>query len=74
MKRICPGQDSRYWNFEDVYETPCKFCGKNIEFFKADLKRPCPHCHRDNVNPLNDMKCAKWCKFADECLKQMSED
>ena len=71
MKNVCPGQDTRYWTFDNIYEVQCKFCFKNMEFFKTDLKRQCPHCGKDNVNPLNDMACAKWCKYAEECLAQL---
>lgn len=41
----CPGQDTRYWKLENVFfEVMCAHCGKNIEFFKDDLKRACPYC------------------------------
>lgn len=70
-KRFCPGQDMQYWKPEDLYEQPCAHCGKPIEFFKDDLRRICPHCGGYTVNPKNDLKCAAWCKFAEECLAQM---
>jgi endogenous inhibitor of DNA gyrase (YacG/DUF329 family) len=67
----CPGQDRRYWKPEDIYEMPCAQCGKPVEFFKDDLRRKCPHCGDDMVNPNNDMACAAWCKYAPECLAQL---
>jgi endogenous inhibitor of DNA gyrase (YacG/DUF329 family) len=67
----CPGQDTRYWKPEDIYEMPCAQCGKPVEFFKDDLRRKCPHCGDYTVNPNNDMACAAWCKYAPECLAQL---
>lgn len=67
----CPGQDTRYWTPKDVYEIPCTECGKSIEFFKDDLKRNCPHCGRQNLNPNNDLSCAEWCGAAVECLEEL---
>ncbi len=69
--RQCPGQDTRYWKPEDVYEAPCVHCGQPIEFFKIDLRRLCPHCGKYMVNPKNDMSCAAWCKHAAECLDEV---
>ena len=72
MGRIkCPGQDSRRWRPEDVYEHKCVHCGSPIEFFKDDLRRRCPQCRKYTVNPTNDLGCAKWCKFGSECLSQL---
>ena len=70
-KLRCPGQDTRYWKPEDIFEVPCMACGKPIEFFKNDLKRPCPHCGRPNLNPKNDLACAAWCPAAKECLDEV---
>ncbi len=69
----CPGQDTRYWKPEDIYDTPCVSCGLPMEFFKTDLRRACPHCGAPNVNPRNDMSCAAWCKSAPECLAQLGQ-
>ena len=69
-KLRCPGQDTRYWKPEDLFEVACTVCGKPVEFFKDDLKRPCPHCGRPNLNPKNDLACAAWCPAAKECLEE----
>jgi rRNA maturation protein Nop10 len=67
----CPGQDSRFWKSDHVYEVACAHCGQSIEFFKDDLRRKCPHCGKYTVNPKNDLGCAAWCKFGPECLAQV---
>ena len=70
-KPQCPGQDTRYWKPEDVFEVPCARCGRPMEFFKDDLKRNCPHCAQPNLNPRNDLACAAWCKAAPECQEEL---
>ena len=64
----CPGQSTMFWRPEDVHEKPCPFCGYLIEFFKIDLKRKCPQCHREVLNPRANFSCAEWCDHAEECL------
>jgi len=64
----CPGQDSRYWKPDDVFETTCPACGQNIEFFKDDPKRKCPKCGQTVTNPKIDLGCAQWCQYAEQCL------
>jgi len=64
----CPGQDKRFWRSEDVFEAPCPYCGKPIEFWKDEPRRRCRHCGRHAPNPKVDLGCAKWCKFARDCL------
>ena len=72
MGRIkCPGQDSRRWRPDDVYDRACVFCGAKIEFFKDDLRRRCRECGKYTVNPNNDLGCAKWCKFGPDCVAQI---
>ena len=68
FEQRCPGQDTRYWKLTDIFESMCVHCGRPIEFFKTDLKRSCPHCGLDTLNPRNDLSCAGWCKSAKECL------
>jgi hypothetical protein len=70
-KPRCPGQDTRYWKPEDIFEVPCAKCGRALEFFKSDLRRRFPHCGAANLNPRNDLSCAAWCKAADECLTEV---
>ena len=72
-KPRCPGQDTQYWKPEDIFEVPCAKCGRALEFFKSDLKRPCPHCGAANLNPRNDLSCASWCKAAEECLEEIKK-
>ncbi|MHB9030847.1 MAG: hypothetical protein ACYC9O_18920 [Candidatus Latescibacterota bacterium] len=64
----CPGQSSMFWRPEDVHENPCPHCGYLIEFFKIDLKRKCPRCHHEVLNPKANFSCAEWCEHAEECL------
>lgn len=69
-RNLCPGQDMRFWKPDDIYRVPCAHCGEEIEFFKDDLRRKCPHCGGFTVNPRNDLGCAKWCRYGAECLAQ----
>lgn len=70
----CPGQDSRYWKGESVFEINCPHCGSPIEFFKDESARSCPSCRRKVRNTKLDLGCAKWCAFAAECLGQLPDD
>jgi hypothetical protein len=64
----CPGQDKRFWKPGDVFESPCPACGEAIEFWKDDRLRRCRGCGATVANPRFDLGCAKWCKFAEQCL------
>ncbi|GAB4337672.1 MAG: hypothetical protein Kow0089_09080 [Desulfobulbaceae bacterium] len=64
----CPGQDSRYWSGDDVFETTCPKCGHGIEFFKDDSQRTCRKCGHRVLNPKIDFGCASYCPYADQCL------
>ncbi len=64
----CPGQDSRYWSGEDVFESPCKQCGNILEFFKDDSQRKCKKCGHITLNPKIDFGCASYCPHAEQCL------
>ena len=64
----CPGQDSRYWKPDSIFEAKCPECGKTVEFFKDDTTRKCGHCGHRFANPEMDFGCAAYCKFADQCL------
>ncbi len=64
----CPGQDSRYWKPEAVYNVPCAKCGSLIEFFKDEPTRRCKKCGHKMVNPKMDFGCAAYCKYAEQCL------
>jgi len=64
----CPGQDSRYWDGEAIYESRCPKCGSEVEFFKDDSKRRCKQCGHEILNPRIDFGCASYCPFAEQCL------
>jgi len=68
----CPGQDTRYWTPEDIFDVKCPFCNKEIEFFKDEPFRICPECEGEVRNPKIDLGCAKWCKYAKECLGKLA--
>ena len=70
----CPGQDKRFWRPEDVFEAKCPFCGKRIEFWKDDVRLTCERCGNDVPNPRLNLGCAKWCKFAEQCLGARKEN
>jgi len=65
---ICPGQDTRYWRPEDVFEIPCGHCARAVEFFKDDVRRRCPGCGQIVQNPKITLGCAQWCEHAKACL------
>ena len=64
----CPGQDTRYWKPDAVFEVACPQCGKDVEFFKDDTARRCKHCGHRFVNPKMDFGCASYCPYAEQCL------
>ncbi|MCP4132097.1 MAG: hypothetical protein GY754_14070 [bacterium] len=64
----CPGQDTRYWKPEDIFEIKCGSCGTMVEFFKDDVQLKCYKCGTTIENPKIKMGCAEWCQYADECL------
>ena len=64
----CPGQDTRYWSADAVFEVTCPRCGNAEEFFKDEPTRRCKKCGEKLVNPNMDFGCAAYCKFAKECL------
>ena len=66
----CPGQDMRYWKFEDIFTVNCEGCGKPVEFFKDESNLICRGCGKSVYNPRIQEGCAKWCKYADKCLEE----
>lgn len=64
----CPGQDTRYWKPDDIFEIPCQACGHPVEFFKTDAFRRCRSCGKRLQNPKISLGCARWCSYAKECL------
>lgn len=67
----CPGQDQRYWKFEDIFLVLCPSCKHEIEFWKDEPMRLCPKCQKEVRNPKLDLACAKWCAQAEECLGKL---
>ncbi|MEJ5301287.1 MAG: hypothetical protein WHS38_09895 [Thermodesulforhabdaceae bacterium] len=70
----CPGQDSRFWGTEAIFEAPCPQCGTIVEFFKDEPSRRCSRCGFRFVNPKMDFGCAAYCRFAEECLGSLSPE
>jgi len=64
----CPGQDQRFWKPGDIFEVNCPGCGRKIEFFKDEPKMKCHSCGRIVLNLKINLGCAKWCKYAEQCL------
>ncbi len=64
----CPGQDQRYWKPGDVFEVNCPGCNGKIEFFKDEPQLKCRKCGRAVLNPKINLACAKWCRYAEQCL------
>lgn len=64
----CPGQDRRFWKPGDIFDAPCPHCGAAIEFWKDEARYKCKGCGETVMNPKLDLGCAKWCKYAKECL------
>ncbi len=64
----CPGQDSRFWGAEAIFESKCPECGGPIEFFKDETSRRCRKCSHKVLNPKMDFGCAAYCKYASQCL------
>ena len=67
----CPGQDSRYWTGNAVFETACEKCGHPLEFFKDDSTRVCKNCGHRMLNPKIDFGCASYCPYAAQCLGEL---
>lgn len=64
----CPGQDSRYWGSEAIFDVPCPACKTSVEFFKDEATRRCTKCGFRFRNPSIDVGCAEWCKYAKQCF------
>ncbi|MBU0729738.1 MAG: HD domain-containing protein [Proteobacteria bacterium] len=64
----CPGQDSRYWDSEAIFEGKCTKCNEIVEFFKDDNSRKCKNCGTKVLNPRIDFGCATYCPYAEQCL------
>ena len=49
----CPGQDRRFWKFEDICVIKCPNCGRVLEFFKDEPRLRCKGCGEIVFNPRN---------------------
>jgi hypothetical protein len=70
----CPGQDTRYWTFDAIFDAVCPNCGMTVEFFKDETKHRCKNCGYPVLNPKMDFGCAAHCKFAENCLRGVLPD
>ena len=70
----CPGQDSRYWKPGAIFEAKCPECGADVEFFKDDPSRRCKKCGFKFLNPSMDFGCASYCKYAEQCIGNLSPE
>jgi len=68
----CPGQNRLFWKPDDIFNAECPHCKHEMEFWKDDIRRECPECHKQVVNPKLDLACAQWCKWADKCLEGLT--
>ena len=64
----CPGQDSRFWGADAIFDMACPQCGQEVEFFKDEPTRTCKQCGLKIVNPKMDFGCASYCQFAEQCV------
>jgi len=70
----CPGQDTKYWTSEAIFEQKCPKCQTSVEFFKDDTARKCPKCGHKFVNPKMDFGCAAYCQFAEQCIGTLPDE
>lgn len=69
----CPGQDTRFWGAESIFEISCPKCGEIIEFFKDEPTRRCKKCGHSVINTKIDFGCASYCKYAAQCLGESTK-
>ena len=70
----CPGQDTKYWKADAIFEVPCPKCEAMVEFFKDDTSRKCDKCGHRFPNPNMDFGCAAYCPYAEQCLGTLPEE
>ena len=70
----CPGQDSRYWDANAIFEAKCPSCGNVVEFFKDEGSRPCKKCGNRVLNPKIDFGCATYCPYAEQCMGGLPDE
>jgi len=64
----CPGMNPAYFKPKDIKINKCVNCGKEIEFWKDDIRLKCRSCGHVNFNPNIGNTCLVYCKKAAECL------
>jgi len=67
----CPGQDSRYWKHDAIFDVKCPDCGTEIEFFKDQTTAKCKGCGKQVINPKMDFGCASYCQYAEQCMGEL---
>jgi HD superfamily phosphodiesterase len=70
----CPGQDTKYWKADAIFEVPCPKCDAPVEFFKDDTSRKCDKCGHRFPNPNMDFGCAAYCPYAEQCLGTLPDE
>lgn len=70
----CPGQDTRFWDKNSIYDVTCIECGAKIEFFKDDVWRKCRECGKKMPNPKLNLGCATHCPYGEKCIERISKD
>jgi hypothetical protein len=68
----CPGQDTRYWKSDDIFEIVCPHCQARVEFFKDDNSRKC-QCGERIFNPKIKTDCFQYCEFAENCKELLGK-
>ena len=68
----CPGQDWQQWKPNDIYAVFCPHCNHEMEFWKDEPMLYCPACHQPVRSPKLNLGCAEWCRFAGDCLGELS--
>lgn len=64
----CPGQDTRFWGLDAIFEEACPKCGATLEFFRDDTWRTCKKCGERVQNPRMNFGCAAHCPYAEQCI------
>lgn len=70
----CPGQDSRYWDSQAIFDAKCPSCSEMVEFYKDDNSRTCKNCGNRVLNPRIDFGCAAYCPYAEQCLGSLPSE
>ncbi len=65
LNSYCPGAASLKGTPTLTIKT-CPVCGADVELFSIDRKVACDNCGYVVYNDLQS--CAKWCKYAKDCL------